>query len=61
MGLEEDASLRRWMLENGCAGEDTVFLLNHFSHNGGLIYDEMKEEAARYGFLTSYDGMEVEF
>ena len=39
---------------------DTVYVANHFTHNGGVTYDEMLPVAEKYGFLVSYDGMEVE-
>ena len=44
----------------GMADEKTVFILNHFSHNGGLTYDEMRAVAKKDGFEISYDGMNVE-
>ncbi|MGN0443132.1 MAG: hypothetical protein ACI4F5_00775 [Acutalibacteraceae bacterium] len=43
------------------ADENTVFGLNHFSHNGGYTYDELFPIAQEKGFLVSYDSMEVEF
>ena len=42
-----------------CDGE-TKFILNHFSHNGGMVYDEYAPLAAEKGFAVSYDGMAVE-
>lgn len=49
------------MKQEGIADDDTVFVLNHFSHNGGQDYDEMVMAAAKHGLLVSYDGMEVIF
>ena len=43
------------------ADENTKIVVNHFSHNGGQIYDEMLEEAKKYNYIVSYDGMEIEF
>lgn len=46
----------------GAADAKTLFCLNHFSHNGGnVLYEEFSEKAGKFGFLTSYDGMETEF
>ena len=42
------------------ANDKTVFILNHFSHNGNVTYDDMVPLAAKEGFLVSYDGMTVE-
>lgn len=61
MGFPENLALRRWMLENGCADENTVFVSNHFSHNGTAVYDKMVEIAKGTGFTISYDGMTITF
>ncbi len=61
MDFQQDLDLRRWMLENGCADEKTVFVANHFSHNGTAVYDKMVEIAKGTGFLISYDGMSITF
>lgn len=44
----------------GMADDKTVCILNHFSHNGGLTYDEMCALAEKDGFAVSYDGFTVE-
>ena len=49
------------MKKEGLADENTVFVLNHFSHNGGQTYDEMRAAAEANGFVVSYDGLEMEF
>lgn len=49
------------MTEIGCADENTVFCLHHFSHNGSYTYDELVPVAAEMGFLVSYDSMATEF
>lgn len=61
MGLEGDAILRERLRELGVVTEKTVHVVNHFSHNGAGGYDEMFPAAREKGFLTSYDGMTVEF
>ena len=48
-------------LKDGIADENTIFVLNHFSHNAkNVVYDDFSKIAEEYGFLTSYDGMEIE-
>ena len=49
------------MKKEGIADENTVVVINHFSHNGGQSYEEMLEEAAKHNLTVSYDGMEIEF
>ena len=62
MSLTENAEVRRRMLEMGLADEKTVFVCNHFSHNGtSVVYDDFVPIAAKEGFLVSYDGMTVTF
>lgn len=61
MGLENDRVMKELLIQNGCADEKTVFILNHFSHGGELLYEELKEAVKEDGFLISYDGMTVEF
>ena len=39
----------------------TIFVINHFSHNGGGTHEEIVEEAKKYGFVVSYDSLEIEF
>lgn len=58
MGLEENVRVRERMLAAGLADAQTVFVSNHFSHNGvSVVYDEFLPIAAQHGILTSYDGM----
>lgn len=57
--LDRNIKMRYRMYEMEIADEKTVFVLNHFSHNGGnVLYDEFSKIAAEHGYLVSYDGME---
>ncbi|WKF71251.1 MBL fold metallo-hydrolase [Pediococcus pentosaceus] len=38
---------------------ETKFVINHFSHNGGLTYEEMSKISEKHGIITSYDGLEI--
>ena len=59
MGAKDNIEIRRRMLENGAADESTIFVANHFSHNG---YPGQKElEALLPGFVVAWDGLEIEF
>lgn len=61
MDLWRCAALREKLKEMGVADENTVFVLNHFSHNGTHVaYDEFKDIAEKEGFIVSYDGLELE-
>lgn len=47
-------------LQKSNANDETVFVVNHFSHNCKVIYDEFVPIAEKEGFLVSYDGFEIE-
>lgn len=60
MGLKTCCDVKeRLLLKN--ADEKTTFILNHFSHNGGYIYDDLVPVAKEKGFLVAFDGAEFEF
>lgn len=61
LSLERCIALREQLLLDGIADKNTIFILNHFSHNGkNVVYDEFKEIAAKHDFYVSYDGMEIQ-
>ena len=62
MYLGRNIEARRRLTETGAADENTLFCLNHFSHNAiNACYDDMKPIADENGFLLSFDGAEFEF
>lgn len=62
MSLERCIALRERLIDEKIAHKDTIFVLNHFSHNGeNVVYDEFVKIAAEHDFLVSCDGMELEF
>lgn len=61
MGLQSDKEVRQRLVRIGCADEDTLFAVNHFSHNGLATYDELVPIAAKEHFVVSYDGMSIDF
>lgn len=61
MSLDTCLAVIREMKETGMADENTIFVLNHFSHNGKVLQEEMEAAVAPYGILVAYDGMKVEF
>ncbi len=61
LGMDSCLLLRDRFEKIGVSTPDTVCVINHFSHNGMLIHDELEPEAASMMFLTAYDGMTVEF
>lgn len=60
MGLDSVPYVRKRLYEIGVVDDNTISIVNHFSHNGKLSHAELTEEANKIGFLSSYDGMTVE-
>jgi len=55
MGIRKNLDTRRRMLEEGIADEKTVFVANHFSHNGLIPYEGLQKLLP--GFTVAYDGL----
>lgn len=60
MNIERDLVFRQRLFDFGLADANTVFVANHFSHNGRLSYAEAVKIGEEYGIVISYDGMEIE-
>lgn len=60
MGLPANVDIKDRLLKYNAADENTQFIVTHFSHNMKLMHHEMEEIAKSHGFITAYDGMEIE-
>ena len=60
MNLYRNKLTRERLLSIGAADGTTVWCCNHFSHNGKSTHAELERLLGEEGFLTSYDGMEIE-
>lgn len=60
MGVKDNIIVKNRLGEIGCTDSDTKYVLNHFSHNGKLVYDELIDYVKEYGFIIAYDGFEIE-
>ena len=56
MNIKTVNEVKERMIEIGCADNDTVFIMNHFSHNGGLMHHEFEALGAGMGLIPAYDG-----
>ncbi len=50
--------MRRKLMDIGAADENTLFVANHFSHNGYTDYEDMGRITP--GFIISYDGLTID-
>ena len=61
MSMTEGRKIADRFLAKGLIDENTKLYYTHFSHGCGMIYDELKLAAVKYGFQVTHDGLEVEF
>ncbi|MGI5878435.1 MAG: MBL fold metallo-hydrolase [Christensenellales bacterium] len=59
MGFPANMRMRDRMRAVGAAHDDTVFVSNHFSHNGGMTHAQLVDLARPEGFLIAWDGLEL--
>ena len=59
--LNTDKEVYDRLTEIGVCDKNTIVYVNHFSHNGMLTHKELVVEAEKYGFLVTYDSLEVVF
>ncbi|WMJ22485.1 MBL fold metallo-hydrolase [Paludicola sp. MB14-C6] len=61
MGIECCAKVKQRLIDGGYTKPDTKFVVHHFSHNCKFLsHEEIEQAASKYGFLVSYDTMQVE-
>lgn len=60
MGAPDCVKVVELMRKSNFVHENTKFIVTHFSHNGGMTYNELTEYFKPYNVAVAYDGMEVE-
>lgn len=61
LSFADAKALKAKLLSLGYAHEDTLFVVNHFSHNSPDVNYEDRAVYEAEGFVMSYDGLSVEF
>ena len=60
MGLMDAVAVKSYLDINGVSNADTVCIVTHFSHQGvDADYDKMCAHSEKFGFIVSYDGLEI--
>ena len=59
MSMEEAKTIADRFAKKGLLNKNAKLYYNHFSHNGGQIYDDLVERAKKYGFEVTYDGLSL--
>lgn len=59
MGIKNIRRVQKRLKLIGAINNNTVIIINHFSHNGNPIQHIVEEKVKKYGWLVAYDGMTV--
>ncbi len=57
MGIMAIIEAKELLEKYGSINNKSICIATHFSHNGGLLYEELVEVLQPYGFKVAYDGM----
>ncbi|MFH1743637.1 MAG: MBL fold metallo-hydrolase [bacterium] len=60
LSVEAVKNMRAELLKRGCLRDDTRFITLHFSHNGGLLHEDLEERFLNTGIEVGYDGLMLE-
>ena len=61
MGINATLKQIELMKKYGCTKADTIYVLTHFSHNSGLLHEQLVERLSPHGVQIAYDGMVIDF
>ena len=60
MGFEDNKILKEYLVSEGVADQNTVFVADHITHNKAETHDKIEEIFEGTGILVAYDGMVLE-
>lgn len=60
MGIEQVIKVKQALLAQGSAGPETVFVADHFSHNGLYLHHQLEAAFSPHGIRVAHDGMTLE-
>ncbi len=60
MGFPDNLIVKQRLENMRLVDRDTKYVVTHFSHNGGLLHDDLERLVSGDGFIVAYDGMEIE-
>ena len=61
MGIPNIDRVVQRLEQIGAVDQNTVKIINHFSHNGNPLQHVLEKKVAPYGYLVAYDGMQIVF
>ena len=60
MGVEGVLKVKDEMVRRGIASSETAFVATHFSHNGGLLHEQLVSRLEPAGVTVAYDGLTLD-
>lgn len=60
MGLDNIGRVLSRLEKMGAVDENTVKVINHFSHNANPLHHVLEERVKELGYMVSWDGMSIE-
>ena len=57
MGFSENWEFLQELQKHGCYSKSTKVYATHFSHNCGMLQQELEQEGSKYGIHAAYDGL----
>lgn len=61
MGAAVVVEARDMLDKIGALAPDALVVANHFSHNGGMLHEDLEEFFSLHGIQAGYDGMTLQF
>ena len=60
MGFPNIQKFRTKAESIGLTNDDTIWVITHFSHTGGMLHEDLRELTAPFGYEVAWDGMEIQ-
>lgn len=60
MGILDDMTVKEKLISYGICGDNTKYVITHFSHNANPLKENLKSIERQFGVIAAYDGMEFE-
>ncbi len=59
MGINTGLNVIEELKKFGCIDDKTKLVMTHYSHNGGMMHNDLEKKLLPLGVTPSYDGMQI--
>lgn len=59
MGIGDNMTVKKKLIEVGAVRKDTKYVITHFSHNQAPLKETLEKLEREYGVIAAYDGMTI--